>query len=634
MLDFNLERFKRLPLQPGVIWQGGLFRMPAWVTGEGKKPFRPLMALWANPNEPRISQPQFVQDDDPHEVAMEALVKFGHEAGRKAHRPFAIEVTGSDLAAFLEQRLQGSGVRIDCVPELPGMRHVLDDLSEHMDKRKEPPGALSGKGVGIEQVRAYAEAAAKFYQARLWDELSDDDLLEITQPAPPPGMRYVSVLGHGGQTFGLGFFGSLEEYEKMYDTSSPGRFFARNGVWSMTFGDITELPFADADLWEDYGLPVAGPEAYPCAWWFGPKKQMRRPGAHELAFIEGLLRALAETTGANMDAGGWSRTVTVGGKDVEFRLSLVNEVEEPSEKSRRPETPVNPQYLRRAMEKNMANLERILAEHEFESIEEANAFIQANLNRDEPLEAAPRTPLEQAQEVMYDAWEAKGRRRRMLARKALEICDDCADAYVLLAEDNSDPAKACELYRQGMAAGERAIGADVFESEAGQFWGALETRPYMRARFGLAQTLWDMGERAEAVSHYEELLRLNPNDNQGVRYLLAACLLELGDDDKLGKLLDAYGEDGTAQWQYLQALSCYRREGDTAKARKLAKGAIKNNRYVPDYLTGRRRLPERMPETFRLGHEDEAVCCASELRAGWKATPGAVEWLKQFKPGH
>ena len=43
--------------------------------------------------------------------------------------------------------------------------------------------------------------------------------------------------------------------------------------------------------------------------------------------------------------------------------------------------------------------------------------------------------LDQAQDLIYDAWElADPIKRSRLARKALKISPDCADAYVLLAE--------------------------------------------------------------------------------------------------------------------------------------------------------------------------------------------------------
>jgi hypothetical protein len=43
------------------------------------------------------------------------------------------------------------------------------------------------------------------------------------------------------------------------------------------------------------------------------------------------------------------------------------------------------------------------------------------------------TPLDRAQSLAWDAMDAHGRRRLQLARKALEISADCADAYVILA---------------------------------------------------------------------------------------------------------------------------------------------------------------------------------------------------------
>ena len=43
--------------------------------------------------------------------------------------------------------------------------------------------------------------------------------------------------------------------------------------------------------------------------------------------------------------------------------------------------------------------------------------------------------------------------------------------------------------RAGLDAGELALGPEGFEEYDGHFWGFLETRPYMRARHGLALAL-------------------------------------------------------------------------------------------------------------------------------------------------
>ena len=66
----------------------------------------------------------------------------------------------------------------------------------------------------------------------------------------------------------------------------------------------------------------------------------------------------------------------------------------------------------------------------------------------------------QAQDLMYEAFDAQGARRVALAREALAISPDCADAYLLLAEETASSAEeAQELLTQGVAAGERALGA-------------------------------------------------------------------------------------------------------------------------------------------------------------------------------
>jgi hypothetical protein len=59
---------------------------------------------------------------------------------------------------------------------------------------------------------------------------------------------------------------------------------------------------------------------------------------------------------------------------------------------------------------------------------------------------------------------------------------ECADAYVLLAEAAQDPQEMRSLYEQGVQAGERVLGPEIFAEEVGHFWGIVETRPYMRAR--------------------------------------------------------------------------------------------------------------------------------------------------------
>ena len=131
-------------------------------------------------------------------------------------------------------------------------------------------------------------------------------------------------------------------------------------------------------------------------------------------------------------------------------------------KKRRPgkskKTQSNPIPDRRSMDKMMADIGRLLESQEFEDIDEVNAYFQQMMASGESIpSASPRTPIEEAQDLMYDAIEASGKQRIKLAKKALTISRDCADAYVLLAEESAGSLpEARDLYAAGVEAGKRA----------------------------------------------------------------------------------------------------------------------------------------------------------------------------------
>lgn len=236
-------------------------------------------------------------------------------------------------------------------------------------------------------------------------------------------------------------------------------------------------------------------------------------------------------------------------------------------------------------------------------------------------------PTEVAQDIMYEAWEAISRSKRIaLARKALKISPLCADAYVLLAEEEAKSAEeALAWYQQGVEAGEQALGPEGFEEYAGHFWGFLETRPYMRARAGLAAVLWRLGRHQEAIDHCQAMLELNPNDNQGIRYVLAGHLLARNDIKALKKLLRKYEEDGSAAWLYTQALLAFRENDPDAD--KLAEEAWQANDHVPAVLSGKQPLVASQDGYITMGGEDEAAYYVEEYGKAWQGTPGAIEWL-------
>ncbi len=183
------------------------------------------------------------------------------------------------------------------------------------------------------------------------------------------------------------------------------------------------------------------------------------------------------------------------------------------------------------------------------------------------------------------------------------------------------------MYAQAVKAGEQALGPEGFKEYRGHFWGFHETRPYMRARAGLAATLGQLGEWKAAIAHYREMLKLNPNDNQGIRYLLAAALMKQGDFVALGKLFKKHRDDGSAEWLYSRALLAFREGGAGAEANALAAEAMASNRHVPAVLAGAAKPKKRDDGYITMGGEDEAAYYAEQWGDAWRATPGAIAWL-------
>jgi tetratricopeptide (TPR) repeat protein len=237
---------------------------------------------------------------------------------------------------------------------------------------------------------------------------------------------------------------------------------------------------------------------------------------------------------------------------------------------------------------------------------------------------------EQAQELAYDAMEASDPGKAAdLARRALDLDPDCTDAlYTLALNAAGSRAEQIRLLEQAVAAAERNLGGpDYFQENKGHFWGLLETRPYMRARAALADVLRGEGRLGEAIGHYEALLDLNPNDNQGLRDVLIGCCFRADDLGGVRRLLQQYEKDPSAVFNYARVLERFL-SGDREGAGRVRQEARRENPHVEAFLLGKKKLPRRLPDYMEFGGETEAIHCAVYLAEAWQRHPQALSWLK------
>lgn len=244
-------------------------------------------------------------------------------------------------------------------------------------------------------------------------------------------------------------------------------------------------------------------------------------------------------------------------------------------------------------------------------------------------------PRQEAQELAWDAMEAladedvEGATAK--CRQALDHYPDCVDARLMLAEiEIDDLDQYIDEVRETVTAGEYDLGSEYFENEQGNFWLIYETRPLMRAMESLALALVERGTQAavdEAIAVMEEMLELNPNDNQGVRDVLVGCHLQQKRYADAAALLERYDDDWLATMAWARVLLAHA-TGDEAEAGRLLEAARARNPHVELYLTGRKRRPRDRPAYYSPGDEAEAVFCADHLWEAWKRHPAAKRWLK------
>lgn len=314
-----------------------------------------------------------------------------------------------------------------------------------------------------------------------------------------------------------------------------------------------------------------------------------------------------------------------------FRQFVGFSIERMSELTERISDPSEDVFVPRSMlaEKHLWEISKMMANREFASLEEANGFIHNLLNqKNKRAEYRSLSKKEQAQMILYDAWEEpSASKRKYLIEKALRLDSDNPDAYNILAESMKTPEEAAHYYEQGMKAGERGLGQAFFEENKGNFWGLVSTRPYMRSKLGYAEMCLILGRMHEAVRHFEELLDLNPNDNQGVRYILLPLYLEMKNWRKAQGLLDLYNEDISANFAYNRILLEYGQYGVSSKLSLLLKGARKQNPYVIPYLLGKKRAPEKPPAYIGFGDESEAEEYIFHHIHLWVKSPGLLRWI-------
>jgi hypothetical protein len=195
-----------------------------------------------------------------------------------AQRPGQIHFEDRQLVADLKDEL----AEIDVVVKYRSHTEILNQVVRELEigmRKGEPemPGLLSKRKVTPIIVSGLFSAAAEFYRQDPWIKLSNHDVLAIKLPTDR-NFTYAIVMGQGGVEYGLSIYDNWKALERIYAPyDDVMEVIPEEGAYSITNGEIYDLPFDDIDAIERYGWEVADAQAYPLPMIILPSGELERP---------------------------------------------------------------------------------------------------------------------------------------------------------------------------------------------------------------------------------------------------------------------------------------------------------------------------------------------------------------------
>jgi len=240
-------------------------------------------------------------------------------------------------------------------------------------------------------------------------------------------------------------------------------------------------------------------------------------------------------------------------------------------------------------------------------------------------------------ERLHDAiehWEAgyvtfPERTYRQLINEYPEFIDAYHHLALLLSEKGKQE-KAFQMWQEVVSMGLSCLPPGFEMGRDRLPWGILDNRPFLRAYHGLGLEYLARGHTEKALEIFNNILAVNPNDNQGARALLIDCYFRLNHPQEVLAVCNRYPHDAMEQLLYGRVLALYQL-GRKVEAERALKEAIE---YLPrvgkELIKERHRKPSSLrPGRITHGGQDQAYYYWVEQGKHWQKTPGALEFVRQ-----
>lgn len=192
---------------------------------------------------------------------------------------------------------------------------------------------------------------------------------------------------------------------------------------------------------------------------------------------------------------------------------------------------------------------------------------------------------DELKELFIDYQKARKEEIKEIKKELKENPDDLALQIMLTQLTTSDNfLKKNKIEKLIKKAHKKLVNDGVVDDDSvGDYWLIFETRPYLIARNDYLSMLLEFGMIRKAQAEAEDIIRLNENDNMGVRYRLMHIYAALEDEESALKLVEKF--DLKYEVEMLMALSIlYFKLDDIKKAKRYLIQAANTNEFVFEFI--------------------------------------------------
>lgn len=171
------------------------------------------------------------------------------------------------------------------------------------------------------------------------------------------------------------------------------------------------------------------------------------------------------------------------------------------------------------------------------------------------------------------------------------------------------------------------LGKDTFP------WSIHSNRPFLTFLLEYAVYVRDQKGFNKCIPHLEQIIELNPNDNQGIRDLLATTYLITNQPAKVLQLSEKYPDDTLPELAMGKILALYKLNRKDEAQRFYKKNAKYLKHLRSELLATTHQPPPDLDSSVEgiiVGSPEEALLFWMSQHSAWDSTKGALDWLESI----